>query len=709
VSALFISPLLPAALLAVVVALAGRADVPLALAVGTVGAIGSAALALASATGSRRSLWACACASAVGVSVRLLLGPVPGIDFAQLASLDALRADLARPLEVLVPEPESGILLGIVLGERASVSQDLAYAFAVSGTTHLLAISGFNMTLVVAAVALALRGRARPTARAVATVAAIVAYSLLVGLGPSVMRAALMSSVASVGLASGRRAATANALCVAVTAMLFADPAAIADLGFLLSATATAGLVLWQASLAARFAVLPGALREGLATTLAASAPTLPVVAAAFGRVSLISPAANLVAVPLFPPLMLTGAAASVVGALSIDLARPVALVAYGCAMALRLVVETFAALPLAALSVPSGPATGALVALGMVAVVRGAPLVVGRIRLPRIVPPSFAAHRGRVLAGVAVPFARRDVPLARPDVPLARRGALLAVPVLVVAGVLAWPSAGPDVRVRALDVGQGDAYLVELGGATVLIDGGPDPARLMEELGASLPPWRRRIDVVALTHAHLDHGAGLIAVLDRYEVGMTLEPVGLNPGALADLWAAGIQRAHAERHTMRAGQRLRVGDAVIAVLSPDSDPRVDTPSLVLRVERGRFSALFMGDATDEALADLLLHPEGLHSRVYVPPHHGAATPHGVTLVEAVRPEVALISVGAGNRYGHPTPETLAALGGITTFRTDRDGTVEVSLDGPGLVVRAHANGLPPPRRGSVPYAPARR
>jgi len=189
----------------------------------------------------------------------------------------------------------------------------------------------------------------------------------------------------------------------------------------------------------------------------------------------------------------------------------------------------------------------------------------------------------------------------------------------------------------------------------------------------------------------------------------MTLEPVGLNPGALTDLWAAGISRAHAERHAVRAGQRLRVGDALITVLSPENDPRVDTPSLVLRIERGSFSALFMGDATDEALSDLLLHPEGLHSRLYVPPHHGAATAQGVTLVEAVRPEVALISVGAGNRYGHPTPETLAALGGITTFRTDRDGTVEVSLDGPGLVVRAHANGLPPPRRGSVPYAPARR
>ncbi|HEV8654851.1 MAG TPA: ComEC/Rec2 family competence protein [Candidatus Limnocylindria bacterium] len=680
-SVLLLSPLLPAALVAVCVALAARVAVPLALVLGGAGAIACAALALASADRPRQMLWACACASAVGVALRLVLGPIPGLDLAQLVSLGGLRADLAHPLRMLVPEPESGILLGIVLGERASVSPDLAYAFAVSGTTHLLAISGFNMTLVGAAVALALRGRARPPVRAVATVAAIVAYSLLVGLAPSVMRAALMASVASCGLASGRRAATANALCVAVTAMLFADPAAIADLGFLLSASATAGLVLWQAALAARFAALPGALREGLATTLAASAPTLPVVAAAFGRVSLVSPIANLVAVPLFPPLMLAGAAASAIGALSLDLARPVALVAYGCALALRTVVEAFAALPIAAVSVPSGPVTGAIVALALVAVVRGAPHLGGRLHLPRIPMPALVAPRA----------------------------ALLAVPALVVAGVLAWPTADPEVRVRALDVGQGDAYLVEIGGATVLIDGGPDPARLMDELGASLPPWRRRIDVVALTHAHLDHGAGLIAVLDRYEVGMTLEPVGLNAGPLADLWAAAITRAHAERRALRAGQRLHVADAVITVLSPEPDPRVDTPSLVLRVERGRFSALFMGDATDEALADLLLHPEGLRSRVYVPPHHGAATPHGVTLVESVRPELALLSVGAGNRYGHPTPETLAALGGITTFRTDRDGTVEVSLDGPGLVVRAHANGLPPPRRGSVPYAPARR
>jgi len=138
-------------------------------------------------------------------------------------------------------------------------------------------------------------------------------------------------------------------------------------------------------------------------------------------------------------------------------------------------------------------------------------------------------------------------------------------------------------------------------------------------------------------------------------------------------------------------------------VLAPNADPLVDVPSLVLRFELGSTSMLFSGDATEAAQADLLLTPESLRSRIYVPPHHGAATPYAKALVGAVRPEVALISVGLDNRYGHPTIETLAALGGVPTYRTDRDGTVEISAAGPRLEVRSHANGLPPPRSQGIP------
>jgi competence protein ComEC len=478
--------------------------------------------------------------------------------------------------------------------------------------------------------------------------------------------------------------------------MLAFDPRAIGDVGFLLSALATAGLLFLGDPLLRRMPRLPRFAREGLATTLAATLPTLPLVAAVFGRVSLVSPLANLAAVPMFPPLMLAGAATAASGMVSLDLARPFALVAYGLAFALRVVVERSAALPGASLAVPDGPLAGAAYAAAVGAALRFGP--------PALRTLLRAARRR------AARLRANAIRISPPAVPRPSASAVATAVAIVVAAaagcvaVSAEPAA--PIRVLALDVGQGDAYLVQVPGALALIDGGPDPGRLLAELGATLPPWTRRIDLVVLTHAHVDHAAGLMAVLERYEVGLALEPAGLNAGPVADAWSERIANAHVARRAVGAGARLRLGDASVTVLSPEDDPRVDVPSLVLRVERPGFSALFMGDATDQAQADLLLHSAALVSRVYVPPHHGAATPHAAELVTAVHPSAALISVGAGNRYGHPTPETLAALAGVPTYRTDRDGTVEVSLDGTRLAVRAHANGLPPPRGGSVPHAP---
>jgi competence protein ComEC len=693
------APLLPAAAGAVCIALAVQlaplAGIALALLLAGIFAV----LAVASADRARRLCW-CAAALVAGVSATAtLFGPLPGFDLRHAGPFDGVREALAEPLRRLVPEPEGGIVRGIVVGERAAVDADLASAFARSGTSHLLAISGFNMTLVAAAVALLARGRVRPAITASLTVSCVLAYSILVGLAPSVARAAVMAVVASLGLAFGRRPATDNALALAVATMVGIDASAIGDVGFLLSATATGGLLYLGEPISRRLAFLPGAVRQGLATTLAATLPTIPIIAAVFGRISLVSPLANLLAVPLFPPLMITGAATAVFGTVSLDLAQLPGLLTYALAFLLRIVVETSAALPLAALAVPDGPvagvAYGALVAValffGPAAVSRLALTIVARIRRPRE-PAVRLLSRSR--------FGRRAL----------WASATLAFAVAAwSAAVIFWPTPA-GMRVRALDVGQGDAYLVEFDGRTLLVDGGPDPARLLAELGVSLPPWHRRIDVVALTHAHADHADGLIGVLERYEVGLAIEPVGLNPGSVATAWGDRIARAHVPRRAVSAGMRMRVGDATLAILAPNGDPRVDVPSLVLRLERGPFSMLFMGDATEQAQADLLLSPGSLAARVYVPPHHGAASVHATELVGAVRPSAAVISVGAQNRYGHPTPETLAALGGIPTYRTDRDGTVEFDQGGNvQLVVRTHANGLPPPRGGFLPHAPPAR
>jgi competence protein ComEC len=444
--------------------------------------------------------------------------------------------------------------------------------------------------------------------------------------------------------------------------------------------------VLWQAALAERLRVLPAPIRDGIATTLAATAPTLPVVAGAFGRVSLVSPLANLVCVPMFPLLMLAGAATSAIGAFSLELARPVALLAWASAAGLRGAVETFASLPLASVAVPEGLASGVLVAGLEIA-------AVALIRRARWTAPGVRWAVPRALA----------LSVRMPELSRGAVAVVLAIAIAPGVALFAWP-ASRSVRVIALDVGQGDAYLVDVGDALALIDGGPDPTRVLDVLGATLAPWQRRIDLVALTHAHADHGAGLLSVIDRYEVGVAIEPVGLNPSPLADLWSSGLERRHIERRAVRAGQRITLGSATVDVLAPADDLLVDTPSLVLRVTQGTFSVLLTGDAVDDALQRVLDRPERLRARIYVPPHHGADTKYAVALRESAHPEAALISVGAGNRYGHPTPQTLEALAGVATYRTDRDGTVEIQLDGAGLVVRTHANGLPPPRRGSFPY-----
>lgn len=693
------APLVAAAIAAVAVT-AADALLPFAgTALGVLAASASAALAAMSVDRPRRLAWSVVGLVSILGAARTLVGALPVPDLRQLLPLEELRTGLAAPLRSLVPDPESAILLGIVLGERGGIGRELREAFAASGTTHLLAISGFNMTLVAAAVALATRGRVRPAASAALTVLAVVGYSVLVGLVPSVVRAALMATVLALGLALGRPAAGANALGAAVVAILLVHPDALFDVGFLLSAGATGGLLALHRPIADRLAILPGPVRDGLAATLAATIPTLPIVAGAFGRISLVAPLANLVAVPLFPALMLFGAATSVVGGLWLDAARPLALGAYAFAFALRTVVETSASVPAASVAVPDGALTAAVVATTIIAIV-----ALGR----RI----GAMARDLARDATARPFADAVIASVRQPSLRPRAALVILIGLAVALGTalaVATTARSPGLRLRALDVGQGDAFLLESRGRYALIDGGPDPGRLLARLGESLPPWHRRIDLVVLTHEHADHGMGLLAVLDRYDVGLAVEPRGMNDVPLVRLWSERLARTGVPRQALGAGSRIRLGDVTFSVLAPGRDRAIAVPSLVIRVEGPLSTLLFMGDATDDAIADLLLAPEALAARVYVPPHHGAASAHASALVAAVGPEVAVLSVGASNRYGHPAPETMTALGAIATYRTDRDGTVELEFDGPRIVVRARTSGLPPHRGGSVPRAASSR
>ena len=401
--------------------------------------------------------------------------------------LESIRRDAGELLTRVLPEPEAGLAAGILIGLRDRVDRAVASTFTTAGVSHIVAISGWNIAIVAAAIA-AVAGRLGRRRRSVVTAAAIVAYIAFAGASPSVLRAGAMAGVVLLARESGRAGRAAAALGWAAALLLLVDPRLIVDAGFQLSTLATAGLIAWATPLTDRLdgwtgARLPRWLSESLGVSLAAQAATLPVVLASFGRLAVIAPAVNLLVVPLVAPAMAAGLVALGGGAI-VALGAPswvgTVLAAPGW-VALRLIigiVDVAAAVPLASMSFE--PPIGLGLGLGSVALT--AAVVAWRGRRP--------ARPGALMTrGDRSPEIRR-APMSMP-VRIATAGLIVAV---AVAGAVAITRPGGVARVTVLDVGQGDAILVEGSrGGRLLIDGGPDPDRLLVELDRRIPPWDRR------------------------------------------------------------------------------------------------------------------------------------------------------------------------------------------------------------------------
>ncbi len=612
--------------------------------------------------------------------------------------LERTRRAAGDALTIALPEPAAGLATGILIGLRDRVDRDLAAAFTTTGLSHVVAISGWNIALVAGLVGALLAGRARRT-RSGAIVIAIGAYTVLAGASASVVRAAAMAGVALLARETGRPGTAAAALGWAIACLVVAVPSTASDVGLQLSAAATAGLIAWSgpltALLARRAGHLPAWVREGLGVSLAAQAATLPIVLLSFGRLAPLSPLLNLAVVPLVPLAMAAGALALAGGAVAAlggpllvaSLAGLPGAIVLGILVAL---VRTAATLPFAnvALDPPAGAVAAGVVVLAslVVRLRRRAAAAITALASPRLPEPAPGRQRGR-------PTDRRSRRLLRVAAILAG----LAVAIVVLAA-----ATRPDgrVHVTVLDVGQGDAILVTgPSGGRMLVDGGPDPDRLLVALDGRLPPWDRRIDLVVLTHPHEDHVAGLPLLLDRYRVGRVAEPgmPGLGPGYrafVAALAAHGMVAAH-----LGAGGSFALDGVAFDVLWPtpasvpaepsDDGNVVNDCSIVLlgAFEGRRF--LLTGDAEADVEHELVA--RGLpRVDLLKAGHHGSRTSTTDELVAALRPRVAAISVGADNDYGHPAAEVLARLeaAGAMVLRTDLVGTIDVALDADGLEVR---------------------
>lgn len=597
-----------------------------------------------------------------------------------LRAIYAVRERAREVIDRLLPSPQAPLLNGIILGDESAISTTVRDAFQRTGTSHVIAISGANIVVIIRVLMGLLQPGLGRRRAAWVTLAAIAGYTVLVGASASVVRAALMGGLAIVATQTGRRAHGLTTLAFAAWLMTVWSPLTAWDVGFQLSVAATAGLVLFSPdfengleALLRRFLRAETARRvtrwlsEPIAVSLAAQVATLPLTVLYFGQLSIASLLANALIVPLQPYVMIFGGLAALTGLIVTPLGQLFAWAAWLPLTGTLAVVRGLARLDMA--SIPFEVAPGAAwTALALV-------LAAGLLRLQH--PDDRAALLGRL---------RRHVSTAG----LMGAGAVLTLLVWAVALTL------PDgmLHVWFLDVGHGNAILIQTPqGVQILVDGGPNPKELRRAVGDALPFWDRTLDLLVVTQPARNTVNALPALLDTYSVQAVLTNGRGSDDAAYRALAERLAEQSAAVLPAWAGYRAEVGDGVTLEIlhpfGPDQAGEGDAVALVLRLTYGEATFLLAPDLAASAQGALLAGNVDLSATVGTLMAHGDATLNSSAYLNRVRPQAAVVMVGAGQRNlpARSALETAQLATGHTVYRTDQHGTVEFRTDGTTLEI----------------------
>lgn len=597
-----------------------------------------------------------------------------------------VRQYISESMKQHLPANEAGLMMGVIIGDTTNITPETKADFKTTGLSHILAVSGMNVTILVMAIGLffgrllnrfggtAATNRATRAIAYLLTTATITAYMIVCGLQASIVRAGLMGIIALTAINGARRVNPPAALAAAAFVLLAMDPGSLFDVGFQLSFVATVAIIVFNQPLLDYISATPktpSLIANLLSVTIAAQLGVAPILAATFGRLSLITFAANVAVEPAIAPTQVIGMVIPMLNVISPTVAAVAAYPAHIALSYIATAARWFAAWPFASVATPM-LATPALTTL-IIAVYY---LLLAAVYI-------FHANRPP----------KRSIASAFPGRRLARTAtiAIVILPLVMTAfGCQAWRGRPPQgLRVTFLDVGQGDAALIQAqDGATILVDGGPHPDSVEPTLRAY---GVNKVNLLITSHQHSDHTNGLAAVARDYIIERAVIPppeIGRPPSAWSRALSYLANRG-AKETTAAEGERINVGKYLsVEILSPDpgeagmGDPNNGAVVAIVRYKKVKI--LFAGDIDMTTEEDLINDGQVSPVDVFKVPHHGSRTGADPRFLSLIQPKVAVISVGAGNPYHHPAPTTLDALRRIGTriFRTDQNGSVTIESDG---------------------------
>ncbi|MCY4062865.1 MAG: ComEC/Rec2 family competence protein [Chloroflexi bacterium] len=597
------------------------------------------------------------------------------------AGLIKLSETVKRSIASAIPEPQSGLLTGILLGDEDGISPELDDAFARVGAAHVVAISGFNMVVISGIVVRVLAGvfQRNKVVVTLNALSVIAIYALFVGASPGILRAALMSGLLIVGSQLKRKTFVPTSLAFAVLLLSLHDPNVTVDIGFQLSFLAVLGLGLFADPLSTRFRrlldrFLPvGAantvhrlLNEPLIVSIAAQITTMPLIILYFGRLSIVALPVNILIVPVQSAVLLLGMAAAVAHAFIPALGMllfwaDLVFVSWTIA-----VVRFFAELPFAELIVD----------------------------LDRRLIQAFYM----LLFGVAIMHAARP-PIWQKLQDIAKRNGVIvslcatAIVILILKSAMMLSRADGHLHVWLLDLGHSNAVLMQTpGGAQILVDGGRFPSRLLTAIGDRLPFYDREIEILVITHPDAWDIAALNSVLERYSVGAVLYHGQVNRDHNVASIFERLRRTDTPIVEVKAGYKLEFSDgSAIEVLHPQSRPkisdRLNDHVLALRVSYKDASFLLTSDLSDTAQQAMMASGFAKPTTILQIPQHGTARAIDDEYLKAIQPQIVLLQSDLANRRGDPDPDTLAKLSETDLFRTDEHGAIHLRTDGESIVV----------------------